>query len=1560
MAFKHINANEQIVDGSIGTSLLADGSVTSAKLAFDAITSSNFLVNSNIDFNNFQALQFRIENLNFFPVAGNPGRLIWRTDLQDIFVDSDFTLNIVSTTNLPLQIGIIADSTHMSVSSTTGMSVGDAIIQGGFPFAQVDILSTIDTTHLVVASTAGVVVNNVLVQAGATSVVTGIIDATHMTVANTNGFQPGVATVSTPYVVAIIQAITDSTHLVVDSTAGFVGQAIVSVDFGIVTITDGTHLVVDNSTAMSVGDTITQGLASTTITSVTDLTHIVVGNTSGFSVGIATVFAPVDVLAIPDSTHLVVTSTAGFGPGDPINQGLASTTVTSVIDATHLVVGNTNGFALNAAKDSTIIVDSTANVIIGMYLNQTPNSTVIVEIPDATHLAVADPTGFIAGPAFSGNWISINEGASVTGIRADNNPLLHGNIQFLSGTNTHLPQLGQTITVNVPAAGATGQLQFNLDAQNDFGADAALFWDNINKRLGIGNNAPAQTLDVTGTANVSGAVTAGSTLDVTGLTTLHDNLHVVGTSNQDGAVVDGSTLDVTGATTLHSTLDVTAATTLHNTLDVTAATSLHNTLAVTNLATFSGQVGIGTLTPDASASLDVTSITRGALVPRMTTVQRDAIVSPAVGLLIYNLDSNLFNFWTGASWLPVGSPVGNVGDVQFNAGGGLFGANPNFFWDIANARLGIGNAAPTTALDVTGTVTVQTGDISLDDSHKVIFGNSGNAWLRWRPEFGAIDIHGSNSGQGLLAAEGQIYINANAGPTGAGTYQPYIILGNPGAGDAEIGVANNLTVDDTNGSYAAQASAVLQVESTTRGLLPPRLTTVQRDAIVSPASGLIIYNITTNDTEKYDGSSWKSIGSVTADQTIVFGNTNADYTLKYSTPHGGLLFTSEVTGNSSMNLNAPGNFLIWANTNADGSGTYEPNIQLGTDGRTIFSNETTGTRQVIFDMFDGVSICDFGINGPVASSILDLRSTTKGFLAPQMTTVQRDAIASPAIGLQIYNTTTNQEEYYNGTIWAPIGNTAVAGTNGQFQYNNNGVFGATSNLAYDPAKTTVLIGSPLTTASLSSSAEFGSYFSFLDAAQTVSAWSVGPGQNYNPGGGPNDDSTFLITTANNGSLNHPFVVSNSADGTTFHDFVFSPTGQIGVGPFQVAIDPSAVVDVQSTTRGLLTPRMTTVQRDAIASPAIGLQIYNTDTNDSEKYDGTSWKSIGSVAIGQRIYFRSNVPSDPNDVSWLEHSPSSNQWLGQSDFDGLEFGSAGEFGLFGNVQADGNGTYLPEIWIGASNGSGSAAISAAGSVIIQTDATKNGAVHVSDNSSTGVAANAIQASAILQTDSTTKGFLPPRMTSAQRDAIVTPAFPAIGFFQASNFTTAAGGTITVNGVTLTEGVDWNAAIDNANTACSIAAAIKNNGGTACTAFAVGNAVYVLYGTPGTAGNGVTYSSAAPGIIASGGAMGFGVAATAPATGLIIYNTDLNNLQEYNGTAWRNVAPLYQQDIFHPSGPGNVFTLTFTPIANSQAVFYNGLALAPGATEDYTISGNVVTLNAGIVLTNGDKILVTYSY
>jgi hypothetical protein len=52
-----------------------------------------------------------------------------------------------------------------------------------------------------------------------------------------------------------------------------------------------------------------------------------------------------------------------------------------------------------------------------------------------------------------------------------------------------------------------------------------------------------------------------------------------------------------------------------------------------------------------------------------------------------------------------------------------------------------------------------------------------------------------------------------------------------------------------------------------------------------------------------------------------------------------------------------------------------------------------------------------------ASAVFEIESTTKGFLPPRMTTVQRDAISSPATGLQVYNTTTNTNDFYNGTAW---------------------------------------------------------------------------------------------------------------------------------------------------------------------------------------------------------------------------------------------------------------------------------------------------------------------------------------------------------------------------------------------------------------------------------------------------------------------------------------------------------------------------------------------------------------
>ena len=68
-------------------------------------------------------------------------------------------------------------------------------------------------------------------------------------------------------------------------------------------------------------------------------------------------------------------------------------------------------------------------------------------------------------------------------------------------------------------------------------------------------------------------------------------------------------------------------------------------LAFIGLSGAFAQVGIGTTTPDASSSLEVQSTERGVLIPRMDETQRDAIASPAVGLMIYNTEKQCLQMY---------------------------------------------------------------------------------------------------------------------------------------------------------------------------------------------------------------------------------------------------------------------------------------------------------------------------------------------------------------------------------------------------------------------------------------------------------------------------------------------------------------------------------------------------------------------------------------------------------------------------------------------------------------------------------------------------------------------------------------------------------------------------------------------------------------------------------------------------------------------------------------------------------------------------------------------------
>ena len=99
-------------------------------------------------------------------------------------------------------------------------------------------------------------------------------------------------------------------------------------------------------------------------------------------------------------------------------------------------------------------------------------------------------------------------------------------------------------------------------------------------------------------------------------------------------------------------------------------------------------------------------------------------------------------------------------------------------------------------------------------------------------------------------------------------------------------------------------------------------------------------------------------------------------------------------------------------TSKNGTGTIKP-IRFATND---FGNSTSGIALAI-ETNGNVGI---GTASPSASAILDAQSTTKGVRMPNMTTTQKNAIASPAAGLMVFDTTLAKLCVYSGSAWQTI------------------------------------------------------------------------------------------------------------------------------------------------------------------------------------------------------------------------------------------------------------------------------------------------------------------------------------------------------------------------------------------------------------------------------------------------------------------------------------------------------------------------------------------------------------
>ena len=163
--------------------------------------------------------------------------------------------------------------------------------------------------------------------------------------------------------------------------------------------------------------------------------------------------------------------------------------------------------------------------------------------------------------------------------------------------------------------------------------------------VGIQNNNPSSTLDVTGTLHVTGSVDFDSSLNLDGPAIFNSTLSLQGNATlQSNLTVQGggdfdTTLNVDGATTLNSTLDVDGRTDLNDVLEVDGATTLKNTLTVEDAADF-----------DNSVNVDGETVLNGSL--ELNNILKDINNDDGVGAA--QTDYRLSSVGSGVSWRPSG------------------------------------------------------------------------------------------------------------------------------------------------------------------------------------------------------------------------------------------------------------------------------------------------------------------------------------------------------------------------------------------------------------------------------------------------------------------------------------------------------------------------------------------------------------------------------------------------------------------------------------------------------------------------------------------------------------------------------------------------------------------------------------------------------------------------------------------------------------------------------------------------------------------------------------------
>ncbi|MBN4062428.1 collagen-like protein, partial [Bacteroidales bacterium AH-315-I05] len=155
-------------------------------------------------------------------------------------------------------------------------------------------------------------------------------------------------------------------------------------------------------------------------------------------------------------------------------------------------------------------------------------------------------------------------------------------------------------------------------------------------------------------------------------------------------------------------------------------------LILIGISVFAQQnVGIGTLTPDSSAILELQTTDKGLLIPRTDTAIVNASFNPATGLMVYQTSDSTFYYYDGAQWRPLGStaqgPKGPTGPAGIQGIQGVTG--PTGADGALNAWSITGNTGTIAGANFLGTNDVQDFAIYTNSTERIRIQSGGNVGI---------------------------------------------------------------------------------------------------------------------------------------------------------------------------------------------------------------------------------------------------------------------------------------------------------------------------------------------------------------------------------------------------------------------------------------------------------------------------------------------------------------------------------------------------------------------------------------------------------------------------------------------------------------------------------------------------------------------------------------------------------------------------------------------------------------------------------------------------------------